>query len=161
RRHAAVRNQLAFLSEAGRRIGKVRPLDMTHTARQAAEVAVPRFADFAAVDLSDTVLRGREPSPELLTAPFSLRCVAERSVPAARPRRTLDRETGPDFPEVAAPLRLSANARPARAYRLGEDEVAHWLGLNPFPATPGRRSRVHSAIVVPLCSCRGAVLGAM
>src|SRR5262249_5057449 len=91
RRHAAVRNQLAFLSEAGRRIGKVRPLDMTHTARQAAEVAVPRFADFAAVDLSDTVLRGREPSPELLTAPFSLRCVAERSVSADRPRRTLDR----------------------------------------------------------------------
>ncbi|MEU1599057.1 ATP-binding SpoIIE family protein phosphatase [Streptomyces sp. NPDC005708] len=161
RRHAAVRNQLAFLSSAGRRIGKVRPLDMTHTARQAAEVAVPRFADFAAVDLSDTVLRGREPSPELLRGPFSLRCVAERSVSADRPHRTLNRETGPDFPEVAAPLRLSANVRPARAYRLSEDEVAHWLGLNPFPATPGRRSRVHSAIVAPLCSCRGAVLGAM
>ncbi|WP_214105627.1 ATP-binding protein [Acrocarpospora catenulata] len=54
------RERLALLCEAGARIGTT--LEVTRTAEELTEVAVPRFADHAAVDVSPDVLRGREPS---------------------------------------------------------------------------------------------------
>nr|WP_062339420.1 ATP-binding protein [Herbidospora sakaeratensis] len=55
------RARLSLLCEAGCRIGTT--LDVTQTAKELAEVAVPRFADYVGVDLSDRVLRGEEPAP--------------------------------------------------------------------------------------------------
>ncbi|MFF3877241.1 SpoIIE family protein phosphatase [Streptomyces sp. NPDC001978] len=160
-RRAVARDQLTLLNSVSRRIESIRPLDMAHTMREVTEVTVPRFADFAAVDLFDAVLRGQEPPAQLPTGPFSLRCVAQRSILADCPERTPSGESVPGFPEVVPPLRLSANVRPVRAYHLGEDEVAHWRGSNPRQAAPGQARRVHSAIAVPLCSPTGAVLGAV
>ncbi|GAA1024350.1 hypothetical protein Aple_099860 [Acrocarpospora pleiomorpha] len=53
------RERLTLLCDAGSRIGTT--LDVTQTAKELAEVAVPRFADYVGVDLSDRVLRGEEP----------------------------------------------------------------------------------------------------
>ncbi|MGX1882988.1 SpoIIE family protein phosphatase [Streptomyces sp. NPDC055287] len=56
-----VQERLLLLYEAGARIGTT--LDVTRTAEELTEVATPRFADFATVDLVESVLRGEEPAP--------------------------------------------------------------------------------------------------
>src|SRR5262249_3927248 len=50
------RQRLAVLDEAAVSIG--RSLDLARTARELTELVVPRFADFASVDLPEEVLRG-------------------------------------------------------------------------------------------------------
>ncbi|MEU3299228.1 SpoIIE family protein phosphatase [Streptomyces sp. NPDC006678] len=59
-RAEVARERLTLLYEAGVRIGTT--LDVRRTARELAEVAVPRFADFVTVELLDPVLRGDEPT---------------------------------------------------------------------------------------------------
>lgn len=56
-RAAVARGRLQLLYEAGVRIGTT--LEVVRTAEELAEVAVPRFADFATVELLEPVLRGR------------------------------------------------------------------------------------------------------
>ncbi|MFJ7962151.1 SpoIIE family protein phosphatase [Streptomyces sp. NPDC096324] len=52
--------RLRLLYEASTRIGTT--LDVKRTAEELAEVAVPRFADFATIELVDPVLHGGEPT---------------------------------------------------------------------------------------------------
>ncbi|MFJ8489064.1 SpoIIE family protein phosphatase [Streptomyces sp. NPDC094038] len=54
-----VQERLTLLYDAGLRIGTT--LDVTRTAEELAEFAVPGFADYVTVDLADTVLSGEEP----------------------------------------------------------------------------------------------------
>jgi PAS domain S-box-containing protein len=64
------RERLALVNEASTRIGTT--LDMTRTAEELVEVAVPGLADFSTIDLLDSVFRGEEPTadPFEFTAPF-------------------------------------------------------------------------------------------
>ena len=64
------RERLALVNEASTRIGTT--LDMTRTAEELVEVAVPGLADFSTIDLLDSVYRGDEPTPDPyeFTAPF-------------------------------------------------------------------------------------------
>ncbi|MFE9174519.1 SpoIIE family protein phosphatase [Streptomyces kebangsaanensis] len=55
------REHLGLLYDAGVGVGTT--LDVTRTAEELVGVAVPRFADFAAVDLYDAVLAGEDPEP--------------------------------------------------------------------------------------------------
>ncbi|MGW5335663.1 SpoIIE family protein phosphatase [Streptomyces bauhiniae] len=70
-RAEVARERLNMLYDAGVGIGT--SLDVSRTAEELAELAVPRFADFATVDLFEPVLRGEEPKPgtELRRAAFS------------------------------------------------------------------------------------------
>lgn len=54
------RGRLQLLYDASTRIGTT--LDMRRTAEELTEVAVPRFADFATVELVESVLQGGEPT---------------------------------------------------------------------------------------------------
>ncbi|MEU5463679.1 sodium/proline symporter PutP [Streptomyces althioticus] len=54
-------SRLALLNDVGARIGST--LDVRRTAQELADEAVPTVADFVAVDLLDTVMRGEEPAP--------------------------------------------------------------------------------------------------
>ncbi|KOG36711.1 MULTISPECIES: ATP-binding SpoIIE family protein phosphatase [Streptomyces] len=56
----STRGRLAWLNSAGSRIGTT--LDLERTARELAEFTVPGFADGAAVDILESVLRGEEGS---------------------------------------------------------------------------------------------------
>ncbi|ODA71103.1 SpoIIE family protein phosphatase [Streptomyces sp. AVP053U2] len=58
-RAETARERLDMLYDAGVGIGT--SLDVARTAEELAELAVPRFADFATVDLFETVLAGGEP----------------------------------------------------------------------------------------------------
>ncbi|QKW30636.1 SpoIIE family protein phosphatase [Streptomyces seoulensis] len=55
------RERLSLLYDAGVSVGTT--LDVTRTAQELADVAMPRFADFVTVDLYDAVLRGEDPEP--------------------------------------------------------------------------------------------------
>ncbi|MEU5238027.1 SpoIIE family protein phosphatase [Streptomyces lydicus] len=68
--------RLNLLVAAGRRIGTT--LDMTVTAREMTEVAVPDFASLVAIDLVESVLAGEEPGPRDGALPTLVR-VATRS----------------------------------------------------------------------------------
>jgi len=58
-RAEVARERLRLLYDAGVGIGAT--LDVTRTAEELAETAVPRFADFVTVDLAPEVLEGQEP----------------------------------------------------------------------------------------------------
>ncbi|MFF8594656.1 SpoIIE family protein phosphatase [Streptomyces sp. NPDC015220] len=60
-RAEVARERLSLLYDAGLGVGTT--LDVTRTSEELAQVAVPRFADFATVDLYDAVLRGEDPEP--------------------------------------------------------------------------------------------------
>ncbi|MFF5662614.1 SpoIIE family protein phosphatase [Streptomyces griseofuscus] len=60
-RAEVARERLNMLYDAGVGIGT--SLDVTRTAEELAELAVPRFADFTTVDLFEPVLHGEEPRP--------------------------------------------------------------------------------------------------
>ncbi|MFL4908879.1 SpoIIE family protein phosphatase [Streptomyces sp. MMS24-I2-30] len=62
-RAETARERLDMLYDAGVGIGT--SLDVTRTAEELAELAVPRFADFVTVDLYESVLSGEEPQPAL------------------------------------------------------------------------------------------------
>ncbi|MFJ8791985.1 SpoIIE family protein phosphatase [Streptomyces sp. NPDC102462] len=60
-RAETARERLDMLYDAG--VGVGTSLDVTRTAEELTEVAVPRFADFVSVDLYKAVLGGEEPQP--------------------------------------------------------------------------------------------------
>jgi serine phosphatase RsbU (regulator of sigma subunit) len=80
-----VRSQerLALADEASTRIGTT--LDITRTAEEFLDVAVPRLADVGAIDLLPTVIRGDQMAPQALNEKMLLRRVAIRwpAVPPA------------------------------------------------------------------------------
>ncbi|MFJ9694613.1 SpoIIE family protein phosphatase [Kitasatospora sp. NPDC101183] len=60
-RAEGAQRRLRLLYDAGMTVGST--LDVTRTAEELAQVAVPRFADFVTVDLAEQVLAGEEPPP--------------------------------------------------------------------------------------------------
>ncbi|GAA3779241.1 ATP-binding SpoIIE family protein phosphatase [Streptomyces chiangmaiensis] len=151
------RDRLALLSEASKRIGGT--LNVAHTVRELAEVAVPRFADYVTVDLFGAVLRGEEPPTAPLAGPVSLRRVAQRSVLAGCPESALKAGEGETYPPVSLPARCLAAVQPVRAQFLEGADVDQWLVSDPRRAALVREYGIHSAIAVPLCA-RGSALGA-
>ncbi|MFC8239849.1 sodium/proline symporter PutP [Streptomyces chartreusis] len=79
--------RLALLNDAGARIGST--LDITRTAQELADEAVPSLADFAAVDLLDTVMRGEEPAPGPVGMAPVIRRAGQQSVREGRPEASL------------------------------------------------------------------------
>ncbi|MEU1852424.1 SpoIIE family protein phosphatase [Streptomyces sp. NPDC019990] len=148
-RAEAARERLGMLYEAGVRIGTT--LDVVRTAQELAEVAVPRFADAATVDLLDPILRGAVaagPSHQMrrvavhgLDGVQSLYPVGEliRSVPASPVA------VGADRGLAALDADLAARDGWMRAQDGGR--ARHLLDLG-----------FHSLITVPL-QARGVVLG--
>ncbi|MHC3470773.1 SpoIIE family protein phosphatase [Streptomyces sp. 7R007] len=154
-RAEAARERLRLLYDAGLGIGTT--LDVTRTAQELAEVAVPQFCDYVTVDLAEPVLGGDEPTGRERT----LRRVAIAGIGDA-----------PFTPVGADVTFVTAMAR-ARDMTQGRGAIDPDLrvlpGLVPgyvpgFGPKDGERAAgivehgVHSLITVPL-SARGVVLG--
>ncbi|EFL28921.1 putative membrane protein [Streptomyces himastatinicus ATCC 53653] len=105
--------RLELLYDASVRVGT--SLDMTRTAEELGDVAVPRFADFATVDLLESVLRGEEP----VDARSRMRRVAVSAVREERPR--------PPSGHTLLAVPLSA-----RGVLLGQVEFRRLEGAAPF-----------------------------
>ncbi|WP_234382720.1 SpoIIE family protein phosphatase [Streptomyces dysideae] len=144
------RRRLELLHDASVRIGTT--LDVTRTAEELAEVTVPRFADFAAVDLPDSVLRGEEPGP--VGADTPLRRVA---------LRTVHEEI--HLYGVGDPVEYLASTPQARSLETRQSvlepvlsEAGGWIAQDPARLERVLSAGIHSLITVPL-RARGTTLG--
>jgi serine phosphatase RsbU (regulator of sigma subunit)/PAS domain-containing protein/anti-sigma regulatory factor (Ser/Thr protein kinase) len=141
------RERLTLLYDAG--VGVGTSLDVTRTAQELARLAVPRFADFATVDLFEEVLHGEEPE-----AGNDLRRTAFSGI----------REDPPLYP-VGERIRFAAttpqahslgSGRAALEPRLGE--APGWLAQDLERTAQVMGYGIHSLITVPV-RAGGVVLG--
>ncbi|MGW7545766.1 SpoIIE family protein phosphatase [Streptomyces sp. NPDC054770] len=142
------RQRLSLLTEAGCRIGST--LDVTRTAEELTEVVVPKFADFAAVDLPDAVLGGEEPpGPGEATRRVALRGV--------RPNSSLHQVGTLITPAPATPQATSLTTEES-ILEPDLNAAPGWTAQDPARAARIREAGIHSLITVPL-RARGVVLG--
>ncbi|MFF8742800.1 SpoIIE family protein phosphatase [Streptomyces californicus] len=144
-------------------------LDTAATCRALIDALVPGFADLAAVEVVDDVLRGVDPpvGPLPPDTPLCRAASGRCDTPGDKPQPQPDPDPDPreDRPRPAAvtrrlPLRTpfaltAADLRP-RLVPLTPDTP--WLDADAHAAHAVAESGAHSLIVVPL-SLRGAVLG--
>ncbi len=147
-RAEVARERLKLLYDAGLGIGT--SLDMTRTADELAQIAVPRFADFVTVDLADGVLEGEEPGT---TAP-GVRRITVHGV----------RDDHPLY-EKGRLIDFAPSSPQARGYDTGHSELVTDLSTADgwYMQDPERAARmvdygIHSLITAPILA-RGAVLG--
>ncbi|MCS0602640.1 SpoIIE family protein phosphatase [Streptomyces sp. LP11] len=138
-RAEVARERLNMLYDAGVGIGT--SLDVTRTAEELAELAVPRFADFATVDLFDAVLRGDEPKPGT-----GLRRAAVAGI----------RKDAPLYP-VGEHIRFVATSPQARSLTTGQPVVEPrlrdargWRAQDLERTDQALAYGIHSLITVPL-----------
>ncbi|MFE7933433.1 SpoIIE family protein phosphatase [Streptomyces sp. NPDC057456] len=140
--------RLQLLYEASTRIGTT--LDMKRTAEELTEVAVPRFADFATVELLEPVLQGGEPTG----ASREMRRIAAQGIRDDVPLYPVGRRMhyAPGNP-VAIGM---TTGRPVLVADLAMADG--WRAQNPERAQKVIAFGVHSMISVPL-QARGQLLG--
>jgi serine phosphatase RsbU (regulator of sigma subunit) len=155
RQHLA-RERLALVNEASTRIGTT--LDMTRTAEELMGVAVPELADFATLDLLDSVVRGEEPTSDPYDPAVPVRRMACCSVLAGSPEAWV--RPG----QVSC---LSVGHHPAAprltrgvlvTYSDLQRTTDYWAEHDPARAAHTVRYGFHSVMVVPV-RARGATLG--
>ncbi|MFD4598259.1 SpoIIE family protein phosphatase [Streptomyces sp. NPDC058464] len=144
-----VQERLKLLYDAGLRIGTT--LDVRHTAEELAEFAVPRFADYVTVDLTDDVLRGEEPD-EVSAAPL---------------RRVTLHGIRPDVPLYPPGALIHFDPTTPQGEGFGSGRMvleADMTAFSGWQAQDPERARqlvahgIHSMIAAPL-RARGAILG--
>ncbi|WUC77165.1 SpoIIE family protein phosphatase [Streptomyces sp. NBC_00536] len=147
-RAEAVRRRLKLLYDAGVGVGTT--LDVEQTAQELADVAVPRFADFATVELAEAVLHGDEPAyatPDLRRTGFS----GIRDDVPLYPRGKLI-----DFAATTPQARGLTTGRAELIPHLAD--ASGWYAQDPARAQAILDYGVHSLITAPL-KARGVVLG--
>ncbi|MFD4259269.1 SpoIIE family protein phosphatase [Streptomyces sp. NPDC058534] len=145
-RAEAARTRLRLLYDASVRIGTT--LDVVRTAAELTEAAVPRFADFASVDLLEPVLRGEEP------VGLDMRRIALSGIRDGHPLYPLGRL-----------ISLAPNTAQAFGFASGrtvlEAELpaySGWQEQDPALAEVIVGYGIHSLITVPI-RARGIILG--
>ncbi|MFD4242366.1 SpoIIE family protein phosphatase [Streptomyces sp. NPDC058525] len=139
--------QLMLLpDDGGARIGTT--MDSTRTAQELAEAAVPRFADFALVDLLEPPARGEEPADGQVAGPVTVSRTAARSVLEGTPESPVAVGGTTVYPPLSPPVECLAAGRGA-VYATADAAVARWAAEDPGAAWIGE-SGTHSMMVVPL-----------
>ncbi|MGW3073475.1 MULTISPECIES: SpoIIE family protein phosphatase [unclassified Kitasatospora] len=149
----AARSRLQLLYDVGLRVGTT--LDIVRTAQELADVTVPRFADFATVELAEAVLHGDEPLPGTGVAGGPrIRRVAAGGIREDRPFYPVGSQISPlpGTPEATA-------MESGRATLVADLRQAHvWRARDPQTADRILAYGVHSLISAPL-EARGQPLG--
>ncbi|MDH6553505.1 PAS domain S-box-containing protein [Streptomyces sp. SAI-041] len=150
------RQRLALLNEAAATIGTT--LDVVRTAEELVALLVPRYADFASVDLLDWVLGSDEP-PTVLEGDIALRRVAHGSSHEGTPEAAVRLGERDVYPAPSPPARALREGRAALS-QAGEPDFMRWVAERNARAPAGRsyRKGVHSVLAVPL-KARGTTLG--
>lgn len=149
-RAEGAQRRLRLLYDAGVTVGST--LDVTRTAEELAQVAVPRFADFVTVDLAEQVMAGEEPP-----VGSSLGRMRRAAVAGVR-------DDAPFYP-VGTVLDVVPATPLAGALHSGEPglepdlaEALQWRDQDPERSAQVLAYGVHSLVRVPLRS-RGVLLG--
>ncbi|MEV4616690.1 SpoIIE family protein phosphatase [Kitasatospora sp. NPDC049258] len=147
-RAEVARGRLQLLYDAGLRVGST--LDVSRTAEELAQVAVPAFADVVTVELQDPVLRGEEPSG----ASTELRRTAVAGLAEDHPLYPVGRliHFAPGTPMAISVADGRSVVAPDLAGSSG------WRGQDTARARQILDYGIHSLAVVPL-QARGVVLG--
>ncbi|MEU1279379.1 SpoIIE family protein phosphatase [Streptomyces sp. NPDC005805] len=156
---STTRSRLAWLNSASTRIGTT--LDLERTAQELAEFTVPRFADAAAVDVLEGVLRGEE----------GARWTGD-GIPASRAMAVcaIDELASLEPTPVGVTVLRSERShetllhryclrqgKPVLVGRMGEEDFLR-VAPTASAAEKMRRTGVHSYLAVPLIA-RGVLLG--
>ncbi|MEV6790776.1 SpoIIE family protein phosphatase [Streptomyces sp. NPDC051320] len=149
------RQRLAVLDEASVSIG--RSLDLGRTAQELAELIIPRFADFASVDLLDAVMRGEEPAPGSPDATVVMRRAAHLSTEQGTPEAVIGLGYTDAYPPYSPPARALHSGQ-AVLSGSGDPDFDEWIANVPARAEKMRGSVVTSLMAVPLIA-RGTTLG--
>ncbi|MBS2549568.1 SpoIIE family protein phosphatase [Catenulispora sp. NL8] len=152
----AAQGRLALLNDASVRIGTT--LDLQRTAEELIDVVLPRFADFATVDLLSSVMRGDEPISPPLDQPVVLQAVAvAESFPSGLTSiadavgKTTTRDPHKGY------ARSLRSGRPVLIPIVDEESLGA-ISTSPERVAPGLAAGIHSYLMVPL-RARGVVLG--
>ncbi|WP_406437769.1 SpoIIE family protein phosphatase [Streptomyces sp. NBC_01613] len=150
------RQRLALLNEAAASIGTT--LDVVRTVEELVELLVPRYADFASVDLLDWVL-GAEERPAIPEDDIVLRRVAHGSGTEGTPEAAVHVGDSDVYPSFSPPAKALRSGR-AVLSQAGEPDFVRWVAERNARAPDGRSYRrgVHSMLAVPL-RARGTTLG--
>ncbi|MEU9078643.1 SpoIIE family protein phosphatase [Kitasatospora sp. NPDC048538] len=148
------RDRLELLARSSALIGT--SLDVTRTAEELTEVAVPQLADAVAIDILDPVFQGYALAPGPVGDDATLRRTAFRSEPEGRLQ--------PAFPVgtvnvISPPTPFSQCLSDLRPRLVRDVEAAEdWLMREPLRAERIRAAQVDSLVVAPLAA-RGVILG--
>ncbi|WP_035842739.1 SpoIIE family protein phosphatase [Kitasatospora azatica] len=155
-RAARAQERLALLAEATARIGTT--LDLQRTAEELVAAVIPRFADFATVDLLDPILRGEEPG---LLAPDQ--GVQLRAVAAGESYESVLTGTADAVGETSAYdshriyTKSLRSGRPLLVPHMDEEKL-RTIAARQERVGPALAAGLHSYLLVPLLA-RGKVLG--
>jgi anti-sigma regulatory factor (Ser/Thr protein kinase) len=127
-----------------------------HIAQELADAAVPKLADWAAVDVLEVLLRGEEPPHGPVAQEMSFRRVAFRSVPEDTARGAYPVGEVSQIPP-ASPYRYSLTALSPRLIT-DLNHNSQWFARDPRRARLLREAAAHSLIVIPL-AVPGSVFG--
>ncbi|MET8453684.1 sodium/proline symporter PutP [Streptomyces sp. NPDC005209] len=148
--------RLALLNDAAARIGST--LDVTRTAQELADNAVPSVADFVAVDLLDSVTKGEEPAPGPVGMAPVIRRAGQQSVREGCPEATL---------AVGEAVRRAPSSPVTRCLlesrtlveRTLDQTTSPWVTEDESTGASIRDYDIRSVMVVPV-RARGVTLGA-
>ncbi|MGW1991445.1 SpoIIE family protein phosphatase [Embleya sp. NPDC001921] len=149
------RERLALLNEASVRIGTT--LDVMQTAQELTDIVVPRLADFADVDLLDSLLRGEEPIPGPITGSMVLRRVAQQSMLPGAPEAVVALGDVDVYTEHSPPAVCLATGR-STLHRTMDEPIASWVAADPARGAKITKYGFHSWMIVPV-RARGLTLG--
>ncbi|MFF8837421.1 SpoIIE family protein phosphatase [Streptomyces sp. NPDC015130] len=155
------RGRLAWLSSAVSRIGTT--LDLERTAQELAEFTVPRFADGAAVDILESVLRGEEGARWTGTGVPLMRATAVCAVEelsSLEPTPVGETTTTGRVEEAHETLLHRYCLRQGRSVLVSRMRRDDFLKVAPTESAAAkmRAAGVHSYLAVPLIA-RGLLLG--
>lgn len=154
------RQLLSLVNEAGASIGKT--LDVLRTAQELADFAVPRFADFVAVDLLETVLSSEGqgawlPDAGPASARPSMRRAGMSSVREGCPEAVARIGDRVDFLPPPSDLATLVRGEAVLVPVLDPDDE-RWTARDPARAAHLRAHGLHSLIAVPM-RARNTTLG--
>ena len=153
--HRLARKRLALVNEASYRIGT--SLDVTRTAEELAEVAVPALADLALIDVQDSLLTGAEPVPGAIPGDTPLRRMASQSVLDGAPEVSGQPGDVRVYPP-GSPAARALSSGSAVIEDSGQADFAEWAAHDPVQAQSVARFGFRSLMAVPV-RARGAILG--
>ncbi|MHB9849060.1 SpoIIE family protein phosphatase [Streptomyces krungchingensis] len=149
------RQRLSLLNKASTVIGST--LDMARTAQELVDMAVPQFADYAAVDLLAAIDSGDDPPASSLSGPVVLRRVAQQSVLDGVPESTVEPGGLSSHPQSSPTVECLVTGR-ARRHEITDPALTQWLGQDPSRAAKIRDYGFESMMEVPIAA-RGTPLG--
>lgn len=123
-------------------------LDSVRTAHELADAAVPRFADFAVVDLLEPLPRGDEPSSVPVDGPVTVCRAAARSILDGTPESQVAVGDTTSYPALSPPVEVLMAGRGA-VYGAADPALARWAAEDPGAAWIGEYG-AHSLMVVPM-----------